>query len=653
MVLTKYTRETLSVFTILLAAFLAGARAGEEVEDLLYKGRKELTNNNPTAALEYLMKALNRCVPGSPEYDGRYARCNFFVGEAYFQRFEAEKNASHAKAAIKYFETVIDSGQRTSVDYPSEAKTRILQLRQALARRDTGIVEGQEMEYRVRSLVKGLIISKKWQIYLGDERLDNPFVDVFSILDKSNEIAEEKRSAVYIASWTAVSVCNYIGVNMSSEQVTPQYGDDNVLNRLEAFRKPGYPEVLLRNGEKWNGYWAVVEFDLMNAMPAIPVNLFERFGATVNIDWSGQRVTVTTKGASKPTPERPETMVVDTTRKPSGTTTDWFRIENALRLPSQGAGGDWIIGFHEFQMPDKIYPGQLIRGRVGLRIKDSARQSSGAAIYISLFGDWTPTTELARIYKGSVGEPRLLSIPFSFTAPSKAGTYHLRCPMVLAFAPVKNYYGSKPVGQYDPGVGPYTEVNFVVGEAQPNETTTTQKPSDECTCTRDSSGTWHCTYKYRELRGKGGIFISHDMSKCHWGYAGVIPTPNSVADHYYLMFVRFACDRTGEVTIDMLDVKEQITGLGPVGSVHLIYPGSDDGSGPYKYREKAMQNPHFRFFTIEDGLSFSHQFGPFNCTFFVEKADIQTWRNSSDIPFPNRSYDNSPDLIIQISIKKQ
>ncbi len=178
MVLNKYTKEVFSVFTILVASFPVGARAGE-VEDLLYKGRKELTNNNPTAALEYFTKALNKCEPGTPEYNGRYGRCNFFVGEAYFQRSEMGRNVSDAKTAITYFDTVVDFGKKTSEDYPSKARMRIVQSRQMLARMDTGIVEGQATEYRVRSLVKGLIISKKWQIYLGDERLDNPFVDVF------------------------------------------------------------------------------------------------------------------------------------------------------------------------------------------------------------------------------------------------------------------------------------------------------------------------------------------------------------------------------------------------------------------------------------------------------------------------------------------
>ena len=292
----------ISLFVIIVITFLSGARGAEEetptVEYLLYQGRTELGKDNPTGAIEYFTKALNKCNPGSTSYNSRYGRCNFFVGEGYFQRFEMQRNISDAKTAIKYFEIVIDFGKKTSEDYPSKAKMRILQLEQTLARIDTGTTDGQRTEYRVRSLVKGSISPEKWQIYLGDERLDNPFVDVFFILDKSNEIIKEKRAAVYISISTAASVCKYTGVNMSSEKVTPQYGDDNVLNRLEAFRKPGYSEVLLRNGRKWNGYWAMVEYDLMNAMPAIPVNLFEHFGATVNIEWSRQRVTVAMKDAS-------------------------------------------------------------------------------------------------------------------------------------------------------------------------------------------------------------------------------------------------------------------------------------------------------------------------------------------------------------------
>jgi len=118
------------------------------------------------------------------------------------------------------------------------------------------------------------------------------------------------------------------------------------------------------------------------------------------------------------------------------------------------------------------------------------------------------------------------------------------------------------------------------------------------------------------------------------------------------MNIRFISDRRGEVEIGVRDLKEKYiknADLGPVRYVHLIYPGSIDGSGSYKTREKFMKSPNHRFFMIKDGLSFNHQFGPLNCTFFVEKADIQTWKRSTELS----NSISFPDLTIQISIAKR
>ena len=111
---------------------------------------------------------------------------------------------------------------------------------------------------------------------------------------------------------------------------------------------------------------------------------------------------------------------------------DYYFQESYTTTPIYMAGhdsADWIIGFNEIQLPEKICPGQLVQGRADIRIKDSAKNSAGAVIYISLFGDWSPGSELARIYKGTVGMPRRISIPFSFTAPSKPGTSGILCSL--------------------------------------------------------------------------------------------------------------------------------------------------------------------------------------------------------------------------------
>ncbi len=633
----KKCLKTIIFFTVFIT-FLSGAKAvlrqEFSVEDLLYKGRLKLTDNNPTDALEYFKKALNQCEPGSPQYDSRYGRCNFFIGEAYFQRYEMEKNVSDAKAAIKYFEAVIDFGEKTSQDYPSLAKGRIRQIQRALSATETGVSSETDRTFKVKTVPKGKIIANSWNLYVNGERIDNPFVELFFVEDHSSDTPETLRNAVYMSDAGAAEVARRLGIKRFAQK-RYNYDRYSVLNVERKFCKPGYTDLVLIIGERFNGQWAIIEYDLN--MPALPVKLFEHFGASVQVNLPERKVEISAKA------DMPETK-------------DWFESAGAWKLPAFGAGGDWIIGFRDIMLPREVSPGQLVEGRVDLKIKEIARDSAGAVIHISLFGDWTPGTELVRLYERKVGEPRSFSIPFNFTAPTKPGKYHLRFPMVLAYAPVKNYYGSKPAGQNDPGIGPYTEVSFVVVEPQANEPTTRQKPAGECICTQDSSRTWHCTYKYRELRGKDGIFISYDMSKCFWGWTSVNARRTPLGDQCYAMSISFASDRRGEVSIGVRDLgllgsKNAI--LGPVRYVHLIYPGSDDGSGPYKYREEAMQSPYHRFFTIKDGLSFNHQFGPLNCTFFVEKADIQTWRNSIDIPLYNRPDDNSPDLIIQISIAKR
>ncbi|MBC8393950.1 MAG: hypothetical protein H8E17_15460 [Deltaproteobacteria bacterium] len=437
------------IFFTIFITFISGAKASEnqelDVEDLLYKGRLELTDNNPTAALEYFKKALDKCDPGSPQYNGRYGRCNFFIGEAYFQRFEAVKNVSDANAAIKYFEIVIDFGKKTTQDYPSLAKGRIRQIERVLSTIETGVSPETDRTFNVKTVPKGKIVANSWNLYVNGERIDNPFTMLLFIEDQSDDTPETLKKAVYISDAGAAEVAQRLGIQRFTQN-DYTYNRDGILILTRTFRKPGYIDVVLKNGERFNNQWAIIEYDLN--MPALPVILFEHFGAKVQSNWSERKVEI---NAPTDTPAVPAV-------------TDWFILAEALKLPSKGDGGDWIIGFHDIQLPEKIYPGQNVQGRADIRIKENARQSSGAAIYISLYGDWQPDKELKSIYSGTIGEPRLISMPFSFTAPSKPGTYHLRFPMVLAFTPVKNYYGSKPAGQNDPGIGPFTEVSFVVSE---------------------------------------------------------------------------------------------------------------------------------------------------------------------------------------------
>jgi hypothetical protein len=99
---------------------------------------------------------------------------------------------------------------------------------------------------------------------------------------------------------------------------------------------------------------------------------------------------------------------------------------------------------------------------------------TGSIVYLNAFGDWNPGTELARLINGqSEGSVLTGRKNFTFQAPSTPGEYRIRVVIVWAFAPVKNFYGSPPNGQYDPGVGPYTEVSFTVSDTTPP--TTTQK----------------------------------------------------------------------------------------------------------------------------------------------------------------------------------
>ena len=63
-----------TVFITVQSGVKAAGRQELNVEYLLYKGRKELGKDNPTGAIEYFTKALNKCNPGSTTYNSRYGR---------------------------------------------------------------------------------------------------------------------------------------------------------------------------------------------------------------------------------------------------------------------------------------------------------------------------------------------------------------------------------------------------------------------------------------------------------------------------------------------------------------------------------------------------------------------------------------------------
>ena len=93
---------------------------------------------------------------------------------------------------------------------------------------------------------------------------------------------------------------------------------------------------------------------------------------------------------------------------------------------------------------------------------------TGAIVYLNAFGNWNPGTELARLINGQSERSVLTGRKnFTFQAPSTPGEYRIRVAIVWAFAPVRNFYGAPPNGQYDPGVGPYTEVKFTVSGTTP------------------------------------------------------------------------------------------------------------------------------------------------------------------------------------------
>jgi hypothetical protein len=466
------------LFILLLGIFVICPKVaqGDEVDDLLNKVRQALDRNDPVGAISWSKLAMAKCQPDSVNY----LRCYFYLGESYFKGFEVTKSKNDAQQSIESFEQVLNIDERSRGKYPQDfpitARLRIRTIRITLAEIELRDLGKSKPFFNVKLVPKGVILARSFKIFVGDENIDNPFCEALFVEDVLVGPGKPARRDVYLSATAVGEVARRLGIQMSEpgEYTYDRYG---VMNRAWLFRKSGYPDIVLKNGERFNEHWAVIEYDIVN-MPALPVRLFEHFGASIEENWLEHKVTIglqklkviegpsvnikqsqpSNSTASKPASLPPsqsigigvqapvnikQSQTLDSASpnsyplpqiQPMGTgiqplmskpvplTTDWFTIKGTLSLPSSGGGGNWIIGFQNFVLPEKIYPGQLVQGRVDLLFKDSARDSANAVLYISLFGDWTPDTELARIYHGLVGEPRLVSIPFSFTAPSKPGT---------------------------------------------------------------------------------------------------------------------------------------------------------------------------------------------------------------------------------------
>jgi tetratricopeptide (TPR) repeat protein len=449
------TSILLCAILVITASHIATA---DEAGVLLYKGRQALSAGNLDEAINWFTQAVAKCPPEHINYD----RCYFFLGESYFKRFEINKSQTDAQRALESFEQVLNIGDRSRQGNPEIAIKRIIEINRTLADIELRNRGKSPPFFSVKMVPKGAIVAHSYKISVGEEPLDSPFWEAFFVQDVLGAASDSAGEAIYLSDAAAAEIARRLGIDISNHDDRPEHDRYGILNIARTFHKTGYSDVTLRNGERFNNnQWAIIEYELN--MPALPASVFERFGCSVEENWSEQTVIIHTK----------KLKVIEGS---SESTIDWFLKTNTTKLPSHGSGGDWIIGFDDFRLQQVIYPKQTVSGNVTLRIKENAVGSANAVLYVSLFGDWSPSIELARIYRGTVGQPRLLSIPFSFTAPSEPGTYRLRCPMVLAFAPVKNFYGSEPRGQNDPGIGPYTEVTFqVVG----NNTLSVARPEVE------------------------------------------------------------------------------------------------------------------------------------------------------------------------------
>ena len=124
------------------------------------------------------------------------------------------------------------------------------------------------------------------------------------------------------------------------------------------------------------------------------------------------------------------------------------------RYPEMNFGFDYVA------LPPVVAPGQPVSAAVQWSFFNPS--DSGAVYYISAFGDWQAGNALTN-WVGVISGTQTISNSFTFQPPTKPGCYRIRFPIVLAYAPVTNFFGGPAGGQYSPGTGPcYTEVRFTV-----------------------------------------------------------------------------------------------------------------------------------------------------------------------------------------------
>lgn len=145
--------------------------------------------------------------------------------------------------------------------------------------------------------------------------------------------------------------------------------------------------------------------------------------------------------------------------------TDYFLTQAQSDVWRNNPDNPTMVVMEEMKLtPSTIRPGERVQATVKWRYRQQPDgfYNRGNIVYVTVFGDWQPERPLALLQRGSQGEPRLMTKTFTFTVPARPGTYRLRWAIVFAYAPVRNFYGTEPAGQHDPGIGPYADLNFTV-----------------------------------------------------------------------------------------------------------------------------------------------------------------------------------------------
>lgn len=103
----------------------------------------------------------------------------------------------------------------------------------------------------------------------------------------------------------------------------------------------------------------------------------------------------------------------------------------------------------EYEESISVSPGQAVQAKASFWELETVNVP---VWYASVFGEWNPTTSIANLVSGcaSPSSHNLHTIPFSFTAPTKPGTYHIRLNGVLDYDWATSYYTG---GHPNPNLG--------------------------------------------------------------------------------------------------------------------------------------------------------------------------------------------------------